>query len=270
MTKLIPLLLLPCLCEAAQFIDLPDIGNNSYLNARYLNHTTGRFLTQDDKKQFKSHYVYGNGRIIKTSDPSGNMFGHFFSPIETFSRVETNSAMEMLVKESTTIVIPHGGTIDTKMVVRDSNNVIVSRGNHGRQDITNIFPPSYNSIIPEIEHPYRRLPNPHIRTQTETLYLNPSRDESPPSYGSINYETPAPPYSEVVQGRIHRVRYNSPVLRRAGTENAADRIERLLSDFEHRVGIFSDNPMDRPMHHNDYNSFSSPTGDNLEYDSNSN
>lgn len=267
MTKLIPLLLLPCLCEAAQFIDLPDIGNNSYLNARYLNHTTGRFLTQDDKKQFKSHYVYGNGRIIKTSDPSGNMFGHFFSPIEAFSRGETNSAMDMLVKESTTIVIPHGGTIDTKMVVRDSNNVIVSRGNHGRTDITNIFPPSYDSIIPETDHPYRQLPNPQIRTQAETLYLNPSRDESPTSYGSINHNTPAPPYSEVVQARIHRVPHNSPVLRIAGPESPAHKIQRLLADFENRVGIFSDENTERPRHHNDYNSFSSPTGDSLEYES---
>lgn len=78
--QLIPIsiiLIIPNLCGAGQFLDKPDIGNNSYLNARYLNHTTGRFLTQDDKKQFNSLYVYGNGQIIRWADPSGNMMNEY-------------------------------------------------------------------------------------------------------------------------------------------------------------------------------------------------
>lgn len=54
---------------------MDSLGNNSYLNARYLSHTTGRFITQDYDQQFNSHYVYGNGRIIKLSDRTGNMLG---------------------------------------------------------------------------------------------------------------------------------------------------------------------------------------------------
>lgn len=54
---------------------MDSMGNNSYLNARYLSHTTGRFITQDYYQQFNSHYVYGNGRIIKLSDRTGNMLG---------------------------------------------------------------------------------------------------------------------------------------------------------------------------------------------------
>ena len=74
MNKLMPLLLMPCLCNAGEFLDKPTIHNNSYLNARYLNHTTGRFLTQDVMKQFNSHYIYGSGNVIMLSDPSGMMW----------------------------------------------------------------------------------------------------------------------------------------------------------------------------------------------------
>lgn len=65
---------MPCLCNAGEFLDKPTLHNNSYLNARYLNHTTGRFLTQDVMKQFNSHYIYGSGNVIMLSDPSGMMW----------------------------------------------------------------------------------------------------------------------------------------------------------------------------------------------------
>ncbi|GFO77179.1 hypothetical protein BPLS_P5452 [Bathymodiolus platifrons methanotrophic gill symbiont] len=67
------LLIIPNLVIAGNFIDRPDLYNLSCLNARYLNHITGRFLTQDSKKQFYSHYLYGDGRVILYADPSGNM-----------------------------------------------------------------------------------------------------------------------------------------------------------------------------------------------------
>ncbi|WP_221902140.1 hypothetical protein [Bathymodiolus platifrons methanotrophic gill symbiont] len=70
---LIYLSLLPNIAQADRFIDRPRSGNISHLNARYLDLITGRFLTQDMRKQFFSHYVYGNGRVILSSDPSGEV-----------------------------------------------------------------------------------------------------------------------------------------------------------------------------------------------------
>ena len=246
MIKLVILLLIPCSCGAGQFLDEPDLGNNSYLNARYLNHTTGRFLTQDDKKQFKSHYLYGNGDVIKKSDPSGNIFGDFFRAISSVSSVETRSAMDILVRESTTIVIPIGGSIDTKLVVRDSNNVIVSRQYVGMVD-DNIPPPSYESLYNDIFPPsydflYGEEESIHTRTET-------------PLHTST--------YERTVRSRVHRD--SVPTIRRGGNETEIERTERLLRDFENRVGIFSENHLPAPRHHNYYNGVTSPYGDSLEY-----
>ena len=68
------IILIPSLCSAGQFIDKEPMGNTSYLDARYLNHSIGRFLTQDPMKQFNSHYIYGSGNVIMSSDPSGMMW----------------------------------------------------------------------------------------------------------------------------------------------------------------------------------------------------
>lgn len=67
------ILLIPSLCSAGQFIDKEPMGNTSYLNARYLNHSIGRFISQDPRQQYNSHYIYGNGRVILFSDPTGEM-----------------------------------------------------------------------------------------------------------------------------------------------------------------------------------------------------
>ena len=250
MIKLVTLLFMPCACSAGCFLDNPDIGNNSYLNARYLNHTTGRFLTQDDKKQFKSHYLYGNGDVIKKSDPSGNMFGDLFNSLGSVSAVETRSAMDILTRESTTIVVPDGGTIDTHMVVRDSNNVIISRRQIGRVD--NTLPPSYDSLYGEEE-------NNSLLTSRYMMR------EAPPNYDSIFHGS----LIETSRQRTRRVRSNLPTpripLRIAENETEMERTERLLREFENSVGIFSENPLPPPRHHNYYNGVTSPYGDSLEY-----
>ncbi|WP_221897812.1 hypothetical protein [Bathymodiolus japonicus methanotrophic gill symbiont] len=64
---------LPCSVQADMFLGQPIMGNLSHLHARYLSLKTGRFLTQDPQKQFFSQYVYGNGQVILSSDPSGEM-----------------------------------------------------------------------------------------------------------------------------------------------------------------------------------------------------
>ncbi|GAW87754.1 hypothetical protein bplSymb_SCF15802P001 [Bathymodiolus platifrons methanotrophic gill symbiont] len=55
------------------FLDLSSLGHLSYLNDRYLNHATGRFISQDPVKQFTSHYSYDAGHVIISSDPTGRM-----------------------------------------------------------------------------------------------------------------------------------------------------------------------------------------------------
>ena len=83
MNVLTLLLLTPCISNAGMFLDKSTEHNTSYLEARYLNHTTGRFITQDIKQQYTSHYGYGVGKVILLSDPTGMMW-------------ESNAAEEIL------------------------------------------------------------------------------------------------------------------------------------------------------------------------------
>ncbi|GFO72884.1 hypothetical protein BJAS_P3420 [Bathymodiolus japonicus methanotrophic gill symbiont] len=57
----------------ASFIDHQYTSNIVYLESRHLSTSLGRFITQDVKKQFYSHYNYGNGTVILHSDPTGNL-----------------------------------------------------------------------------------------------------------------------------------------------------------------------------------------------------
>lgn len=116
------ILLIPSLCSAGQFLDNPDLGNNSYLNARYLNHTLGRFITQDDKKQFNSLYAYGNGRVIKWSDPSGNMMNE---DIEVEAVASVRSKSDGVTKEHVSAV-----------AVKDDAHNILDKSNFIRPEST--------------------------------------------------------------------------------------------------------------------------------------
>lgn len=114
------LLLIPNICFGGQFLGNPDMGNMSYLNDRYLSHSTGRFISQDHIKQFKSHYAYGDGHIIKYSDPSGDMLwegeleGELFNLNSSSSSVMTNEKAVQItyrddsspIKVDSDIVIP--------------------------------------------------------------------------------------------------------------------------------------------------------------------
>lgn len=68
------IILVPSLSYAGMFLDKPTEHNTSYLEARYLNHTTGRFISQDKEQEYTSHYAYGTGRVILLSDPTGLMW----------------------------------------------------------------------------------------------------------------------------------------------------------------------------------------------------
>ncbi|GFO72926.1 hypothetical protein BJAS_P3463 [Bathymodiolus japonicus methanotrophic gill symbiont] len=67
------LVLAPIITSGA-FLGHQPIDNLTYLGNRYINHGTARFITQDDYKQYYSHYNYGSGNVIASSDPTGNMF----------------------------------------------------------------------------------------------------------------------------------------------------------------------------------------------------
>lgn len=71
MKNLIIISLIPGMVYGGNFLDHQQGGNISYLDHRYLNNLTGRFLTQDPKKQYSSHYNYGSGNVINHSDPTG-------------------------------------------------------------------------------------------------------------------------------------------------------------------------------------------------------
>ena len=53
------------------FLDLEYTSNVVHLGARHLSLITGRFLNQDPKKQYLSHYNYGKGDIMTVPDPTG-------------------------------------------------------------------------------------------------------------------------------------------------------------------------------------------------------
>ncbi|GFO72925.1 hypothetical protein BJAS_P3462 [Bathymodiolus japonicus methanotrophic gill symbiont] len=94
------LLLAPCISHAGMFIDRDDIGNLSYLESRHLSHTTCRFLTQDSKKQYSSHYNYGSGNIITHSDPTGNMIAsNYVDSIESLTAEMASSEDDTLLKQ---------------------------------------------------------------------------------------------------------------------------------------------------------------------------
>ncbi|GFO72940.1 hypothetical protein BJAS_P3477 [Bathymodiolus japonicus methanotrophic gill symbiont] len=68
-------ILIPLISNASpRFLDSDMTSNVSHLGQRNLSLVTGRFLTQDIKKQYASHYNYGNGLVIAHSDPKGNVF----------------------------------------------------------------------------------------------------------------------------------------------------------------------------------------------------
>lgn len=99
MKLLITLLLTPCITYAGMFLDKPTKGNISYLSARYLNHTTGRFITQDIEQQYDSHYSYGIGRVIISSDPTGMMWQQQFEDSANIAEYSYRADMESISKE---------------------------------------------------------------------------------------------------------------------------------------------------------------------------
>ena len=97
--KLLAALIIPLPVNAGYFIGKQDIGNNSYLDARYLNHSIARFITKDSAKEFKSHYTYGNGRIIVNSDPTGKMlYEEVVTTEQSFSQAQAPIVEEDVYK----------------------------------------------------------------------------------------------------------------------------------------------------------------------------
>lgn len=129
MNKLIILLFTPCLCSAGEFLGMKDVGNMSYLNARYLSHATARFISQDPKKQFKSQYVYGNGSVVKWSDPDGEMFRVDMSG--PYEKMDEDSRAWSFTKEAV-----------NKLVVKPAEKVASGVGKGVNKVIETISPPN--------------------------------------------------------------------------------------------------------------------------------
>lgn len=179
--KLILILLSP-IVSANGFLGTNNLGNTSYLNARYLSHTTSRFLTQDTRKQFKSTYVYGNGRVISYSDPSGNMFGRLSGFLDSIFNIESSSAEDILSLEDTTIIVPSGGYIDTNLRVHHSNGVIISIEDQSRMQFHSTWtmdppdyhstidsmPPRYSSLFPEVHSLDSTIPHEPVVTDIDS------------------------------------------------------------------------------------------------------
>ena len=121
------LVFIPYVCIAGEFIGMKDIGNNSYLDARYLNHSIGRFITQDPIKQFNSQYAYGNGRIIVHSDPSGLMMAddEFFSSMSDVRIKETKENEEYVRKVSRDIEVSQGAISKHSNVIKPETKLPV-------------------------------------------------------------------------------------------------------------------------------------------------
>lgn len=111
--------------DEPKFLGEEYTSNVSHLGARHLSLVTGRFLTQDIKKQYSSHYNYGNGDIIVNSDPSGYTLTQDMK--DAFDAVEESEkaaekAKKDTIHENITHITVHGKP--NKLTV--TNNVITS------------------------------------------------------------------------------------------------------------------------------------------------
>ncbi|GFO72939.1 hypothetical protein BJAS_P3476 [Bathymodiolus japonicus methanotrophic gill symbiont] len=109
--------------SSPRFIDRDHTNNVYHLDHRHYSLLTGRFLTQDPKKQYSSHYAYGSGDVIAHSDPTG-LFN-----IEEFTQVfqdllneagqdKANAIMENVVK-----LMPE---IDSKLLSNSPDIIVTS------------------------------------------------------------------------------------------------------------------------------------------------
>ncbi|GFO72927.1 hypothetical protein BJAS_P3464 [Bathymodiolus japonicus methanotrophic gill symbiont] len=94
--NIIPLVFAPIVTTGA-FLGNQSEGNLSYLNARYMSHSTSRFITQDRAKQYASQYAYGDGSVIAYSDPTGMMWE--IENVISNAQVAVVEDAEIVVKE---------------------------------------------------------------------------------------------------------------------------------------------------------------------------
>ena len=116
--------------ESPKFLDKEMTSSVVHLGARHLSLTTGRFLTQDPKQEYLSHYNYGKGDIMTVSDPTG--YGEDEDIIKAIQSAldQTDKIISDSIQENMTKV-----TIETKGVrLKINNSVITGAGNAGFLD----------------------------------------------------------------------------------------------------------------------------------------
>ena len=119
------MIMLSSAIDGPKFLGEEYTSNVSHLGARHLSIVTSRFLTQDTKKQYSSHYNYGNGNIIVNSDPSGYTLTQDIK--DAFDAVEEVEKSDEIAKKDTineniTHITVHGRP--NKLTV--TNNIITS------------------------------------------------------------------------------------------------------------------------------------------------
>lgn len=138
---LIPLMLLPVTALASpMFLDKETTSGVTHLGARHLSLVTGRFLSQDQKKQYFSSYNYGNGNIIRLSDPTGYTMEEDIQVITDEIKVLEEKRVVMLKENLNRVDATNHPTRTTA-----NNNVI---------EADSSFPTRIH------EHPYAKLPPP--------------------------------------------------------------------------------------------------------------
>ncbi|WP_140414090.1 hypothetical protein [Bathymodiolus platifrons methanotrophic gill symbiont] len=215
---LISLSLLPNIAQADRFIDRPRSGNISHLNTRYLNLITGRFLTQDIRKQFFSHYVYGNGRVILSSDPSGEVF-----PLE---QVERAREATLIFDSSRTEQVARG---ETAPISASHEEIITTNGSEaaknaksGNEVIQASSSPGNPSMGPELDPNSRNEEGKDI-SEEEHNAAPPGEDMNAPPGEDMN----APP-DEDMNAPPDDVESNEEKLIRIGAARSVEEYHEMV------------------------------------------
>ena len=258
------MLLIPTLCSAGQFLDNPDIGNTSYLGARYLNHSTGRFITQDPMHQYNSHYIYGNGRAIVYSDPTGMMMeesglisvGEERSSISTIPVKEDLSSIsvkldeakvkghELFVNDSTLLTSEASSLgiyvnyhkvkpiIDHEHLIEDDDKLAYKRitsGNHAQ-----VVRKSRTPDVSDDERiRYNKMKSHELLSMGRSLYISNSRtiDDNYPRMTEAEKQTMSTRQANVDFQRYRAVR--EKVMN--GTANSVDRS--IISEYYNKLSF---------------------------------
>lgn len=176
---LIPLMLLPVSVLASpMFLDKETTSGVTHLGARHLSLVTGRFLSQDEKKQYFSSYNYGKGNIIRLSDPTGYTIEEDIQAITDEIKVLEEKRVVMLKENLNRVDATNHPTRTTA-----NNTVIEADSSHEETNIPSRIH----------EHPYAKFPPPRYeefqRSQSFERTERPNIDHNTTEKTPLNKES---------------------------------------------------------------------------------